>query len=400
MASAARYGRSESEEALRAEVRAWAQLNVPKDWRSRMTGVNTRDFVAFQKQWLGTLVAGGYAVPHWPAGWPGSGRPLAEQIAIFEELARADAPRLILYFVSLYHTAITLLEWGSEAQKTRHLPAILKGEVWCQGFSEPNAGSDLASLRTHAVRKADRYIVDGQKIWSTLGHYADYCLLLVRTDTTGKKQRGITYLLLDMKSKGVETRPIRQITGDEEFSEIFLSSVEIPVENRLGDENGGWRVAQTTLSSERGLAVLELAERMHTSLWRLLELIAPDCAWIEDDQLRREVIDVILNVNTLRLLVRRSLRDTGSGKEAVGASAIVKLFYADTLRRFTSLGRRLTPFGGQRWVPFTLGAGHETGNWMFDFMNSYMWSIAGGTNEIQRNIVAERVLGMPREHSE
>lgn len=399
MASRGRDSRSGSEEALRAEVRAWAQLNVPKDWRSRMTGVDGNDFIAVQKQWLGTLVAGGYAVPHWPEGWPGSGRPLAEQIAIFEELARADAPRLILYFVSLYHTAVTLLEWGSEAQRVRHLPAILKGEIWCQGFSEPNAGSDLASLRTRAVRKDDRYIVDGQKIWSTLGHYADYCLLLVRTDTTGKKQSGITYLLLDMKSKGVESRPIRQITGDEEFSEIFLNGVEIPVENRLGEENGGWRVAQTTLSSERGLAVFELAERMHTSLWRLVELGARDC-WIEDDQLRREVTDVILRVDTLRLLVRRSLRDTSSGKDAVGASAIVKLFYADTLRSFTNLGRRLSNFGGQRWAPFTLGAGHETGNWMFDFMNSYMWSIAGGTNEIQRNIVAERILGMPRERSE
>jgi alkylation response protein AidB-like acyl-CoA dehydrogenase len=386
--------------ALRAEVRAWTALNIPENWRSRMTAVNTQEFVAFQKQWLKTLVSGGYAIPHWPAGWPGSGRLLTEQIVIFEELARADAPRLILSFVSLYHTAVTLFEWGSEAQKARHLPAILEGEVWCQGFSEPNAGSDLASLRTRAVRKGDRYIVDGQKIWSTLGHYADHCLLLVRTDSSGRKQAGITYLLLDMKSKGVETRPIRQITGDEEFSEIFLNAVEVPVENRLGEENAGWRVAQTTLSSERGLTVLELSERMHRSLWRLVEAAAPGGAWIEDDQLRREVVDVILQVDELRLLVGRLLQSAVAGKEEVGAASIVKLFYADTLRRFTSLGRRLSTFAGQYWTPFTLGAGHETGNWTFDFMNSYMWSIAGGTNEIQRNIVAERILGMPRERSE
>jgi alkylation response protein AidB-like acyl-CoA dehydrogenase len=385
-------------EALRAQIRAWLAEHVPPDWRRGMTGVGTEDFVAFQRRWMKTLVASGYATSHWPAGWPGGGRSLDEQLVIIEEMVRADAPRLILYFISLYHAAMTLSEWGTEAQKARHLPAILDGEVWCQGFSEPNAGSDLAALKTRAVRDGDHYVVNGQKIWSTLGQHADWCLLLVRTDTTVPKQAGITFVLMDMKSPGVECRPIRQITGDEEFSEIFLTDVRIPVSNRLGEENQGWRVAQTTLSSERGVAIFELAERLSSARWRLLDAMGERQGIVSDDQLRREAVDVFTRIDALRALVSEMMAALIAGREIGGTASIVKLAYAQVLRDFTSLG--LKAHGGSHLLaPFTLGGGHETGNWSFDYMNSFMWSIAGGSNEIQRNIVSERVLGMPRERA-
>lgn len=381
---------------LREEVRAWLAQNVPVDWQSKMTDVGDEEFVAFQRSWMKKLVEAGYATPHWPAGWHGGGRSLDEQLVIIEEMVRANAPRLMLYFISLFHSAMTLAEWGTEEQKNRYLPGILNGQIWCQGFSEPNAGSDLASLKTRAYLDGDHYVVNGQKVWSTLGQHADYCLLLVRTDSTGPKQAGITFLLMDMKSPGVECRPIRQITGDEEFAEIFLTDVRIPVENRVGAENEGWRVAQTTLSSERGVTICELAERLSWSRWRLLEAMSDDSGAVEDDQLRRDAVDVCVKVDALRALVSEMLRNVMAGKEIGATASIVKLFYAQVLREFTALGLRADP-DSQLWRPFTLGVGHETGNWSFDYMNSFMWSIAGGSNEIQRNIISERMLGMPRE---
>ena len=226
-------------ESLRAEVRAWMERNVPSGWRAAMTGTDQDVFVRAQREWFGKLVEAGYATPHWPQGWPGGGRSLAEQKVIYEEVARADAPRLILYFVSLYHAACTLMECGSAEQRERYLPGILAGDIWCQGFSEPNAGSDLASLKTRAERRGDRYVINGQKIWSTMAQYADRCLLLVRTGKSGPPQAGLTYLLLDMRARGVSVRPISQITGDDEFAEIFFDDVEVPVEDRVGEEGAG-----------------------------------------------------------------------------------------------------------------------------------------------------------------
>lgn len=199
---------------LRSRVRAWCQGHVPHDWRRAQTGVSRDGYVAFQQAWLRTLDAGGWAVPHWPGAWGGGYSP-TEQAIIYEELARADAPRLSLHFVALHHAAATLLGAGSAELQERHLPAIRRGEVWCQGFSEPGAGSDLASLSTRAVRRGDVYVVNGQKTWVSLGAEADWCLLLVRTDPQAPKRHGITYLVMDMRTPGVEVRPIRQPTGEE-----------------------------------------------------------------------------------------------------------------------------------------------------------------------------------------
>lgn len=382
--------------ALRSEVRAWLEDNVPRGWREAMTNTEQEAFVRLQRDWFGKLTAAGYATPHWPQGWPGGGRSLAEQKVIFEEVARADAPRLILYFVALYHAACTLMECGTQEQRDKYLPGILDGEVWCQGFSEPNAGSDLASLKTRAVRSGDHYIVNGQKTWSTMAQYADRCLLLARTDSSGPPQAGQTYLLLDMRSKGVTVRPISQITGDDEFAEIFFDDVQVPVADRVGEEGAGWAVAQATLASERGLTLVELSQRMRYSL-PLIAQAMRSSGRDRDRALQRDFGRLIARVDAACALADRYLLKRISGEEMVGDASIVKLYYARTLREFTSLGKHVAGLEGQYQRGFMRGATQETGNWMVDFMNSYNWSIAGGSDEIQRNIIAERMLGMPRE---
>jgi alkylation response protein AidB-like acyl-CoA dehydrogenase len=387
---------TEALETLRCEIRDWLAENAPRDWR---TSADTHEaFVAQQRAWFTRLVDAGYAIPHWPREWPGGGRSLAEQKVIYEELARADAPRLLLSFVSTYHAFATLHECGSEKQQARYLPGILEGEVWCQGFSEPNAGSDLAAVKTRATRKGDVYVVEGQKVWSTMAQYADRCLLLVRTSSEGARQAGMTYLLMDMSSPGVTVRPIHQIQGDEEFAEIFLDNVEIPVSERIGEEGEGWAVAQATLASERGLTLMELAYRMRGSMFRLADTIRSN-GLAEDRGIQRDLGRVATQVDAVCALADRFLEKRMAGEEAVGDASAVKNAYSRALRAWADLGLRAGGMEAQYREAITFGD-LNTGNWMADFMNSYAWTIAGGSEEIQRNIIAERMLGMPREPKE
>lgn len=384
-------------EQLRTEVRAWLDANKPQDWREQ--SATQDDFVRTQRDWFKKLVQGGYAIPHWPAKWPGGGRSLAEQKVIYEELAKADCPRLLLSFVSTYHAFATLHECCTPEQQDFYLPRILDGETWCQGFSEPNAGSDLASLKCKAELvsrpEGDVYVVNGQKIWSTMAQFADKCLLLVRTSSDGPKQAGITYLIMDMKAPGVSVRPIHQIQGDEEFAEIFLDNVEIPVTDRIGEEGKGWAYAQATLSSERGLTLMELSYRMRGAAWRLAELIRENGR--EDDAgVLRDFGQLITQLDTATAIADQFLENRINGIEGVGDASIVKNTYARALRDYSRLGVRLGGIEEQYVKPITFGD-LNTGNWMADFMNSYAWTIAGGSDEIQRKIIAERMLGMPKE---
>lgn len=389
-------------EPFRAEVRHWLADNVPKNWQSEMLGASNDHHLAFQKQWFLDLMGAGYAVPHWPKEWGGSGFSFAQQIVLYEEIARAGAPRLILYFIAIHHVPATLLAWGTEAQRQRHLPSILTGqEIWCQGFSEPGAGSDLAALSTSAVRVGNSYIVNGQKIWSSNAHHAHFCLLLARTDRSASKTKGISYFILDMQSPGITLAPIRQITGASHFNHIFLDDVEIPAENLIGAENNGWAVAQSTLSSERGLTILELAERMHCSFDLLVDAARVQGPsgriLIEDDEIRRRLVDIRTRITALRILVNnqlsRQLRGEGAGTEP----SIIKLYYSMLLRDFTALGVELGGMNAQLVRPILQGGANETGSWMQDYLYSWAWTISGGSSEIQRNIIAERGLGLPRE---
>lgn len=384
-------------ETLRAEVRDWMEANAPRDWRD--TSRTQGDFVATQRDWFAKLVNAGYAIPHWPAEYPGGGRTLAEQKVIYEELARIDAPRLLLSFVSTYHAFATLHECASPEQKAKYMPRILEGETWCQGFSEPGAGSDLAAIKCKAVRETrdgrEVYVVNGQKVWSTMAQFADMCLLLVRTSSDGVKQAGITYLLMDMKTPGVSVSPIHQIQGDEEFAEIFLDNVEIPVEQRVGEEGKGWAVAQATLASERGLTLMELAYRMRGALSRVVELIR-DNGLENDVGVLRDFGALVSEVDATCAIADRFLDNRINGVERVGDASIVKNSYSRALRAYSLLGVRLGGMAEQYVKPITFGD-LNTGNWMADFMNSYAWTIAGGSEEVQRNIIAERMLDMPRE---
>lgn len=378
---------------LRQQVRAWLEANAPRNWRAESR--TQQDFVATQREWFRRLVKAGYAIPHWPAQWPGGGRSLAEQKVIYEELAAADTPRLLLSFVSTYHAFATLHECGTEEQKARYLPKILEGETWCQGFSEPNAGSDLAALKARAVRQGDVYVVNGQKVWSTMAQYADKCLLLVRTSSDGPKQAGITFLLMDMKSPGVSVRPIHQIQGDEEFAEMFLDNVEVPVSERVGEEGKGWAVAQATLASERGLTLMELSYRMRGALWRLAHLIR-EHGRENDAGVLRDFGALVTRIDSACAIADQFLKNRIAGRERVGDASLVKNTYSRALREYSKLGLRLGGMAEQYVAPITFGD-LNTGNWMADFMNSYAWTIAGGTEEVQRNIIAERMLDMPRE---
>ena len=382
-------------EAFRAEVRSWLDANAPHGWRERYMAGSHEDFAREQKQWFLKLVEGGYAVPHWPAEWPGGGRSLAEQKVFYEELARADCPRLLLTFVATYHAAATLMECASEAQKARYLPGILEGDVWCQGFSEPGAGSDLASLKCKGELRGDRYVINGQKVWSTMAQYADRCLLLVRTSSDGPKQAGITFLLMDMKSKGIEVRPINQIQGDQEYCEVFLDDVEVPVEDRVGEHGAGWAVAQATLSSERGLTLMELTYRMRGALRRIAGLIRAN-GREEDRGVLRDFGQLVARCDSACAIADRFLLNRMNGIERLGDASIVKNTYSRVLREYSLLGTRLGGMDEQYRGPITYGD-LNTGNWMADFMNSYAWTIAGGSEEVQRNIIAERMLEMQRE---
>ena len=383
--------------ALRSEVRAFLEAEAPTGWRDASRTQD--DFVATQRDWFAKLVKAGYAIPHWPARFPGGGRSLAEQKVIYEELAKADCPRLLLSFVSTYHAFATLHECASEEQQARYLPRILEGETWCQGFSEPGAGSDLAAIKTKAVRETrdgrEVYVVNGQKVWSTMAQFAQKCLLLVRTSSDGVKQAGITYLLMDMDAPGVSVRPIHQIQGDEEFAEIFLDNVEIPVSERVGEEGKGWAVAQATLASERGLTLMELSYRMRGALGRVAALVR-DYGHGEDRGVLRDFGELVTQVDAVCAIADQFLDNRIRGIERVGDASIVKNSYSRALRAYAKLGLRLGGMDEQYVAPITFGD-LNTGNWMADYMNSFAWTIAGGSEEVQRNIIAERMLDMPRE---
>jgi alkylation response protein AidB-like acyl-CoA dehydrogenase len=383
---------------FRASTRDWLREHVPGDWRDRLRGASREDHVVFQKWWMDELRAGGYLAAHWAREWGGGGLSFDEQLVLYQEMARARAPRLSLYFVSLHHTYHTLLAEGTDEQRQRFLPAILDGEVWCQGFSEPDAGSDLAALRTRAVRQGDVYIVNGQKTWSSYAENARWCLLLVRTDPAASKNRGISYLLLDLHSEGVEVRTILQANGNAEFAEVFLTDVRVPVANRLGEENDGWRVAQVTLSSERGPGAVELAERLTATHRHLVTLALQKYGSVEaipaDTAL--DISRLWFDVRVLSQLCLRSvelIREGGSGWEA----SVIKLGFSELLQRINHVGARLSGLGELVDAAPIQGEGWDSGNWVLDYIGSFEWTIAGGTNEVQRNLLAERALGLPRE---
>ncbi len=330
--------------------------------------------------------------------------PVDRQIVLYSELAAHDAPRLVLAFVGIHHAASTLLVAGTDEQRRRHLPAILDGEIWVQGFSEPEAGSDLASLRTTARRSGDHFVVNGQKLWASGGAHADWCLLLARTDPDAPKRHGISYFLLDMTTPGIDVRPIRNAVGDSHFCEIFLNDVQIPAANLVGEENRGWQVAQATLGAERGMTMLELAERLGNAgfgwLVQACARTGPDGHRPLDDAVVRDrLAQFEIEVTGLRGLCRDVVVGSEAGTVGAADPSVVKLYYSELLQRMTDFGAEIGGLAAQTQLTKPASSGWESGSWMLDFIGSWEWTIPGGTSEIQRTIIAERGLGLPREPS-
>lgn len=321
---------------------------------------------------------------------------------LYRELAAHDAPRLVLAFVGIHHAASTLLIAGTDEQRRRHLPAILDGEIWVQGFSEPEAGSDLAALRTTARRVGETFIVNGQKLWASGGMHADWCLLLARTDPEAPKRRGISYFLLDMTTPGIDVRPIRNAVGESHFCELFLTDVEIPATNLIGLENEGWQVAQQTLGAERGMTMVELAERLGNAGFRWLVDVCRQpgpggTRPIDDAVVQDRLAQLEIEITGLRGLCRDLVERSDAGVAGPADPSIVKLYYSELLQRMTDFGAEIAGLPAHTQLTKPASSGWESGSWVLDFIGSWEWTIPGGTSEIQRNIIAERGLGLPRE---
>ncbi|MBG6120067.1 MULTISPECIES: acyl-CoA dehydrogenase family protein [unclassified Sphingobium] len=393
-------------DAFRAEVRAWLAATLPADWLTKLTGASEDEYVAFQRWWFEELMKVGLATAHWPKAWGGEELPMRYAVILNEELARADAPRPTLFTISLFHLPATLFSYGTQEQRDRYLTGVReRGEIWCQGFSEPGAGSDLASLRARAEKKVKPdgstvYVVNGQKVWSSFGLHANHYLLLARTDPNApKKQAGISFFLMDLNSPGVTRRPIKQINGEAEFCEVFLDDVEIPAENLIGQENEGWKIAQSTLSAERGLIIIDLAERMGYEVdSKLREAKAGALDWWNDSALRRDFMRLYARTVSVRAIVRGMAQELIDNPYVAGSPTptYVKLLYSELLHDYSSFMLAREGMAGQVWQPKVMGAGKHTTNKFDDYLSSYSWTISGGTNEVLKNMLAERILGLPR----
>ncbi len=373
---------------FRAELGAWLASNLPAELRGHPGGAARYSDDAV-RSWSRTLYDAGYVGLTWSKDYGGGGRPYSYQAIFLEELARAEAPQH-LGVIGLGMAGPTIIASGTDAQKDRYLQRILSAdEIWCQGFSEPGAGSDLSAVGTTARLDGGRFVVDGQKVWSSFAHIADWCILLTRSDPESVRHAGLTYLIVDMAAPGVEVRPLRQITGESEFNEIFFSGVEVPVENVVGEVGGGWDVAMTTLLHERGTLGFALTAGLEVMVGKLIELARDRGATaVQRDAIAREWIEL----QALRYTAYRSLSalvETGiPGPEG----SILKLQWSEAAQRVTKLAIELLGPDAQ----LLAGNAPYGGYWQHAQLRSRGNTIEAGTSEILRNIIAERVLGLPR----
>jgi len=390
---------SAEEEAFREEVAKWFRENLPSDWVNpevSLPGDHEERFEwlrAFQRK----LHEKGWAGLTWPTEYGGKGATLWEQVIFEEEMARAESPPIVGRS-GIALLGPTLMHHGTEEQKQRFLPRILSAEeIWCQGFSEPNAGSDLASLTTRAVRDGDHYVLNGQKTWTSNAHFAHWCFILVRTDPDAPKHKGISFLVMDMKSPGIEIRPLVQMTGSVEFGEVYLDEVRVPVANLVGEENDGWRTAMTTLGYERGRMASALV-MMQQNAARLVELAKNTTLHgrpaIEDSAVRQKVAQAHVEAEVFRLTTYRGISRIISEGKPGPENSVLKLFYTDKTQRMTETALEIQgPFS-------VLDRGSESaidnGGWQFQYLKARGLTIAGGTSEILMNVIAERVLGLPK----
>jgi alkylation response protein AidB-like acyl-CoA dehydrogenase len=380
---------------LRADVRAFLAANcpAPEDVPQRLD-----ERMAFLRDWQRRCYEAGYVGRAWPAEYGGGGRPPVEQIIVDEELAAAGAPEFP-NIVGLDVIGPSLLAFGDDEQRARYVPAILSAdEIWCQGFSEPDAGSDLASLRSRALERGDDFVVSGQKTWTSWGQFARWCGVLARTEPPETRHRGISFLIVDMEAPGVEVRPMIQITGHAEFSELFLDDVVVPHENLLGARGQGWAIALHTLAHERGTAALPRQVKLRTWVDRLAADARERCVdgrpIGEREDVQVALARALIGVEVLRHHASRTVGRFLNG-EAVGpASSSVKLVMAEAEQRVAATALDVL---GETLVAPEPGGEAENAHWYETYLFSRTATVLGGTQQIQRNIIADRILKLPQE---
>ncbi|HZV75436.1 MAG TPA: acyl-CoA dehydrogenase family protein [Conexibacter sp.] len=370
------------ETAFRDELRAWLTANEP----GPAPHGDEDAHYAWRRDWQRRLADGGWAAVHWPAEHGGRGATLTQSAIFYEELGNARAP-LPANVLGLLLAGPTIMTWGTQEQKERHLVPILTAEeIWCQGFSEPDAGSDLAALKTRAVKDGDEWVITGQKVWTSAAQYSKWCMLVARTDPDApKKHQGLTYFLMDMEQDGVEIVPLKQITGESEFNELFLDGARVPDANVLGGVGNGWKVALTTLMNERSGLAFFLQVRMRQLLDQLIAETA-ERGLLEDPVVADKLGDLHLRTEVLRLTAYRGLTAIETYGQPGPEGSLTKWMWSDTNQQLTQLAADLLG-------PEALTAGTP---WAFELLRARGNSIEGGTTEVLKNIVAERVLGLPR----
>ncbi|HEV7730997.1 MAG TPA: acyl-CoA dehydrogenase family protein [Candidatus Binatia bacterium] len=382
---------SAAEEAFRAELRTWLDANLPPAAGDDAEPTLAEE-VAYLRTWQRTLADGGWVGIHWPREYGGRGASVVESYIFQEEMAAARAPEIINR-IGVNLVGPTLIAHGTEAQKRRFLPAIMPAEdIWCQLFSEPGAGSDLTALRCRAERRGDGWVVNGQKVWTSYAQFARWGILLARTDQTASKAKGISYFVLDMQAPGVTVRPLRQMTGSEEFNEVFLEDVFIPQEHLVGAEHAGWAIANTTLTHERGTSPRQLV--IHRMLLNDLLRVARENGAAADPVLRQRIAQHWLEVEITRLNNWRTLTRLQKKLPLGPESSFIKLFWSEMSQRMHDTVMDVLGPRALCWKP---GPYAEAGGRL---SRSYLYyraaSLFAGSSEIQRNILAERVLGLPR----
>lgn len=389
---------SSEDERFREHVRRWFAENPPGPLYT----------LEQKKDWQRRLYEAGFVGMGWPREYGGQDARPMEQAIIAEEMALGDIPGAI-NSLALGLLGPTLIVHGTDAQKRRYLQRMLTAEeIWCQLYSEPDAGSDLASLKTSAVRDGDRWVINGQKVWTSLGPYADLGMLLARTNPNVPKHKGISYFILDMHQPGVEVRPLKQITGSSEFAEIFFTNAEVPAENIIGEEGQGWELAQTTLGFERGGSTLARVTRHQANMRRLVEVVrglSRNGSSVLDDPVSRQKLGrMVVEVEVLRYAGFRILSKLEQGKRPGSESSVDKLYYSEMDKRHQELVQDLLgPYGQiEKGLPADVSLNSSTmrgddSTWAYNFLWSRAGTIYAGSNEIQKNIIGERVLKLPRE---
>ena len=395
-------------EEFRGVISAWLAEHLPAGWGTAEFSLTPEERATFNNEWTATLYGGGWICAGWPVAYGGKGLTLLQQVVLNEEFARVGAPLRGDFFGDTL-VGPTILQWGTEEQKQQFIPSILKGGIsWCQGFSEPDAGSDLANLKTKAEPDGDEWVINGQKVWTTQAQYADYIFLLARTDPYAPKHAGISYLLVPMRQPGIEVRPIQQIDGSAEFNEVFLTNARCPKENVIGGLNNGWKVAMTTLGFERGTSATTSYRRFRKEFNEILQL-AQESGASSDPLIRQRLARSWSKIKIMEINGYRTLTDAVRGTHTTAAlSACNKMFWSETHQETLLLamdilgiqGQTLLGQGGQDTL--LPGARRAWANYPVDNLQSLFFfsrseTIWGGTAEIQRNIVGERVLGLPKE---